>query len=195
MGLDSVELIYETEKYFQVAIPDRIAETIGTVGEMAAAVALLRGLPTNTRRTAVHARLLARVIDCLRPQFPAVAATSPLQELGLLQRSGSVRAQLAACLKLPLPPVPAMPATAPVGWLPRLFGPRYPAPLPPDWPRATLADFTDWLLAHNYRQLLPRPATLYEVQQAVIGLTADKCGISEPEIKLTDSFTSDLGID
>ncbi|MBT9391883.1 hypothetical protein KLP40_01800 [Hymenobacter sp. NST-14] len=183
------------EAYFQVAIPDGLAETIGTVGDMAAAVALLRGLPTDTNRTAVHAGLLARVIDCLRPQFQAVAATTPLRELGLLRRNGPVRAQLAACLKLPLPPVPAMPATAPGGWLQRLFSPRYPTPSQPDWPRATLADFTDWLLAHNYRQLLPRPATLYEVQQAVIGLTADKCGISEPEIKLTDSFTTDLGID
>ncbi|MBT2557428.1 hypothetical protein J7E24_06495 [Hymenobacter sp. ISL-91] len=195
MGLDSVELIYEVEGYFQVAISDHLAETISTVGDFAAAVTRLQNLPPNAGRTAVHAEQLAKMMRFLRRQFPDITAATPLQEIGLLRPDEMVRPQLADHLSLILPSVPTMVGPASAGWLQRLFGLNYPPPVPPAWPRATLAEFCDWLLAQNYQQLLPVPATLYEVQQAIIGLTSEKCGINVAEIQLTDSFTSDLGID
>ncbi|WP_126546854.1 hypothetical protein [Hymenobacter amundsenii] len=178
-----------------MAIPDPLAETIATVGELAVAVTHLRGLPPAAHRTAAHTRLLEQVLRCLSADAPAATAATPLAELGLLQSGQPVRRQLADCLMLKLPLVPSPPVFSVPGWLRSLFGPRYPAPPLPSWARATLADFTDWLLAAHYRTLLPVPASLYEVQQAVIGLTADQCGLNVSEIQLTDRFTSDLGID
>ncbi|MFD2787980.1 hypothetical protein [Hymenobacter rubripertinctus] len=183
------------ESYFQVAIPDPLAESIATVGELAAAVTQLRGLLPAGNRTAAHARLLDQVLRCLQAGFPAATAATPLTQLGLLESGQPVRQQLADCLSLKLPPVPAPPVFSTPGWLYRLLGTDYVAPAQPHWTRATLPDFIDWLLAAHYRVLLPAPATLYEVQRAVIGLTADKCGLPIVEIQLTDRFTSDLGID
>ncbi len=195
MGLDSVELLCEVESYFRVAIPDPLAESIATVGELAAAVAQLRGLPPVGNRTAAHARLLEQVLRCLSAGAEAATAATPLTRLGLLQSGHPVRRQLADCLMLKLPLVPSPPVFSTLSWLYRLLGTAHAIPEPPRWSRATLADFTDWLLAAHYSQLLPAPANLFEVQRAVIGLTADKCGLSVSEIQLTDRFTSDLGID
>ncbi|TGD81248.1 hypothetical protein [Hymenobacter wooponensis] len=66
---------------------------------------------------------------------------------------------------------------------------------PPEWATCTVNDLVDWLLSENYQHLLSAPASLYEVQRVVIGITAIKCGIDVPEIKLTDSFSMDLGVD
>lgn len=195
MGLDSVDLIYELENYFQVAISDSLAESIGTVGELAAAVTQLRGLPHNAQRTAAHAQLLKQVMRCLPADFPAATAATLLADLGLLQSGQPVRRQMADCLMLKLPSVPAPPVFSTPDWLYRLFGVGPTTPELPPWLRATLADLTDWLLAAHYQVLLSDPATLYEVQHAVIGLTACKCGLNVSEIQLTDRFTSDLGID
>ena len=195
MGLDSVELICEVESYFQVAIPDPLAESIATVGELAVALTQLRNLPAVARPTAAHACLLDQVLGCLQADFPVATATTLLTDLGLLQSGQLVRRQLADCLRLKLPLVPSPPLFSRPGWFHRLIGTSQPAPAPSRWPRATLADFTDWLLAEHYRTLLPAPSTLYEVQRAVIGLTADKCGLNVSEIELTDRFTHDLGID
>lgn len=195
MGLDSVELLCEVESYFQVAIPDPLAESIATVGDLAAAVTQLRGLPPVGNRTAAHVRLLERVLRCLAAGAAAATAATPLTQLGLLENGHPARRQLADCLMLKLPLVPLTPVFSIPSWLYRLLGTGHITPEAPHLSRATLADFTDWLLAAHYNQLLPAPTSLYEVQRAVIGLTADKCGLSVSEMQLTDRFTSDLGID
>lgn len=200
MGLDTVELVVAFERHFQLAIPNRVAETINTVGQAAAAITHLQSLSADPSRTAVYYQLLERLLVCLRPLYPAATEATLLTHLEMLG-TYKVRAQaLAAYLQLQMPDLsqarwkPSLPS-----WWQRLFGaaeaPPTPPPLSPNWAHATVADLTEWLLAQNYLQLLPQPATLYEVQRAVIGLTSDRCGLPVPEVRLIDSFTNDLGMD
>ncbi|WBO83395.1 hypothetical protein [Hymenobacter yonginensis] len=177
-----------------------MAETIGTVEQAAAAIAHLKGLPTDPARTAVYYQLLARLLACLSPRHPAPTEATLLTQLELLGANKARAQELAACLQLQMPDLPQASWQPRLpGWWQRLFGtaaaPPTPPPLSPDWAQSIVADLTEWLLAQNYQLLLPQPATLYEVQRAVVGLTSDRCGVPVPEIRLTDSFTNDLGMD
>ncbi|RSK35315.1 acyl carrier protein [Hymenobacter metallilatus] len=202
MGLDTVELVVKFEKYFQIQIPNRVAESIYTVADAAAVIARLKHLPADPARTAAYYQLLTRLLDCLHPGYSPATEATLLTDLDLLDTNLTQAQPLAHCLQLHMPDLPRA-AWEPglPGWWQRLFGSGKdesvpdPPPLSPDWARTTVADLTEWLLAQNYAQLLPQPATLYEVQRAVIGITCAKCGVPVPEIKLADSFTDDLGMD
>jgi hypothetical protein len=186
MGLDTVELIVAFEKHFQITIPDREAERISTVGEAAACVTRLKGLSADPARTAVHYAVLQKLLDCIRPDFPAAQGTMVLAAFHHLPT------QLTACMGLELPKLPGLQPAAP-GLLQKLLSTSGLSPA--DWSKYTVADLVDWTLAQNYTSLLPTPATLYEVQRAAIGITSYCSGVSVPEIQLTDSFTNDLGMD
>ncbi|MCA8831593.1 acyl carrier protein [Hymenobacter pini] len=199
MGLDTVELVVAFEQHFQIDIPNRVTETIYTVADAAAVIAKMKGLPANPERTAAYYQLLAQLLACL----PTVATESTLlTELELLGTSPTRAAALAACLHLRMPDLPE-PSFSPrlPGWWQRLFGNNAsetapsPPPLSPNWAQTAVSDLAEWLLAQNYTRLLPQPTTLYEVQRAVIGITSDRSGVPVPEIRLTDSFTDDLGMD
>ena len=198
MGLDTVELIFYFEKHFQLTISDAAAGRIGTVGEMAAWL----GQQLNTtgqRESAVR----ENVATHLRELF-ALAATLPAPEIEgtpLLQLLPS-RAALArhATLLLTrhglqLPELPIIAPLRPSGWLARLFGSDQ-LPPKPALTTSTLADLIDWTVALNYEVLLGPPyQNQYDVEQAAIGLTSDKSGVDVPEIRLSSSFTNDLGMD
>jgi hypothetical protein len=55
----------------------------------------------------------------------------------------------------------------------------------------------DAVVAHNHQTLIDplKPRSRYEILMAVIGLSSDKLGIAELEIRPTDSYVNDLGID
>ncbi|MET4108730.1 hypothetical protein [Hymenobacter sp. UYP22] len=199
MGLDIVELVVAFEQHFQVAIPNRTAETLYTVAAAAAALTALKGLSADPTHTAAYYQMLTQLLACLPP---ATTKATPLTKLELLGASPTRAAALAACLQLRMPDLPQPPLSPRLpNWWQRLFGNTAPEtapsppPLSPNWAQTTVFDLAEWLLAQNYAQLLPRPRTLYEVQRAVIGITSDRSGVSVPEIQLTDSFTNDLGMD
>lgn len=96
-------------------------------------------------------------------------------------------------LVLPSLAAPPVVPIAPSLWE-RLMGQQLPRV--PHWHTQTLAALTDWTIAFNYEKLLLPPFTSqYEIEQVVIGLTSDKSGVPVEEIRLTSSFTSDLGMD
>ncbi|WP_051166957.1 acyl carrier protein [Hymenobacter norwichensis] len=197
MGLDTVELVIAFEEYFQLAIPDQEAEKLNTVGEVAACVTQFKGLSTDPARTAAYYMVLAKLLGCLQAVHQNPTEDTLLAALWPPGTANQTTA-LATCLQLEVPALPSLgPPKQPkrTTWLQRLFGPDYLAPHPSDWSACTVADLADWILAQNYANLLPAPATLYEVQRATIGITSYCGGIDVPEIQLTDSFTNDLGMD
>jgi hypothetical protein len=198
MGLDTVELVIAFENYFQLAIPDREAERISTVGEAAACVTRLKDISPDLTRTAVYYTVLAKLLGCLQAVYQNPMEDTLLVTIWPPSTSNQTTA-LATCLQLEVPALPSLgPPKQPkrtTTWLQRLFGSDYLAPHPPDCSACTVADLADWILAQNYASLLPTPATLYEVQRATIGITSYCSGVSVPEIQLTDSFTNDLGMD
>jgi hypothetical protein len=200
MGLDTVELVVAFEKYFQIDIPNRVAENIFTVADAAAIITHLKNLPSGPSRSDAYQQLLARLLICLRPRFSAAMEITLLTEVELLGNNQEQAQTIARCLHLTMPSLPqASLLPSFTGWLQRLFEASKAAPATPplsfNWARTTVADLTEWLLAHNYQKLLPQPTTLYDVQRTVVGITSDCCGIPVPEVQLTDRFTYDLGLD
>lgn len=66
MGLDTVELILSVEEHFDVAIPDRVAETIVTVGDLHAyLVAELGRLGRDANPAIVFADLRHLIVEHL----------------------------------------------------------------------------------------------------------------------------------
>ena len=199
MGLDSVELVVAFEKHFGLDIPNRMAEQLLTVADATDAITGLKNLLTDPARTVAYDELLLRLLRCLQTLQPLVTKATLLPELGLLGFSTKQQVTLATCLQLQLPDLfQTRWLPNPPNWWQRLFNTTSTAallPSYPNWGQSTVADLAEWLLAQNHASLLPQPATLYEVQRAVVGITSHQCGIPVPEIRLTDSFTYDLGVD
>ncbi|SDJ92190.1 hypothetical protein SAMN05421823_101428 [Catalinimonas alkaloidigena] len=61
----------------------------------------------------------------------------------------------------------------------------------------TLADLIHFIGALNYEKLisLPHPASRYEVERVIVGITYERTGVDIEEIKPSSRFTYDLGID
>lgn len=194
MGLDSVELLVAFEEYFQISIPDQEAEQLYTVGQAADCVARLRGIPLEPGRSAVYQTVFQQVLPALRQLHPSPTEGTLLFSLDSPYNHTRLRQQLAAALSLQVPPLPKLQRPpAQRSWVERVF--NIPSLMSSDLSGSVLADLTDWLVSYNYQILLPVPSTLYEVQRAVVGLSSDRLGIGIPEIRLTDSFTHDLGVD
>jgi acyl carrier protein len=193
MGLDTVELIVSFEKHFGLEIPDSAAESISTVGEMTAWLGHQLGT-TSQRKSAARDAVAAQLAALFAP-MPINEATPLAQLLPDHATQARYAAQLLATHRLKLPELPATEPPAPSGWLACLFGSDR-LPPKPALTTSTLADLIDWTVALNFKQLLHPPyRSHYDVEQAVIGFTSDKCGVNVSEIQLRSSFTNDLGMD
>lgn len=147
----------------------------------------MAGQRQSTARAAVAAQL--------QSLLPYPEPTLLRQLLPDAQAVQTLRLILRQRYSLELPRLAPPPATnAPPSLWERLWGRSLFAP--PVWPTQTLAELTDWVVASNYERLLvPPPASQYEVEQAVIGITSESSGVSVEEIRLASSFTNDLGMD
>ena len=85
MGLDSVELVMNTEEHFGIEIPDRVAETLFTVGDLHGfIVAELNrlGRPRNSEVVFVELRELICEQFGIRPER-VVAEAGIAKDLGI----------------------------------------------------------------------------------------------------------------
>ncbi|WP_207891016.1 acyl carrier protein [Hymenobacter edaphi] len=201
MGLDTVELIDELEAYFGLDVPDREAEQMSTVQQLADGVCRLRGgcdaaTPSPVRQHCL-ATLSRELQAALRLAHPPTGAT-PLAALlpATAAHWRPLLAPLATRLGWDLPaftdpwrPVP------PTSWLGRLFG-REPQRWV-DWRQGTVDDLVDWTAALNYRRFYHGPALTrsYDVLRAVCSIVGEKSGVDIWEIRPSDSITYDLGMD
>jgi acyl carrier protein len=196
MGLDTVELVVAFEKHFQLDIPDPVAEQMGTVGDVAAWV----GVQLNTtgqRHSTTRATVANKLQLLLVPgEMGEVAETRLLTDL-LPDPQAYKRAarQLLGETGLRLLIPDFLPKPSDNNWLRKLLGGTGTAlkAVPPPY---RLSHLVDWTVANNYEKLLVPPLTgQYDVEQAVIGITADKSGVDIPDIHLGSSFTNELGMD
>ena len=193
MGLDSVEMLVRFEKYFEVDVPDAVAETLFTPADTAAWISQQLAIPTTA-----HSPGREAVAQQLQVLFAAHAPDAKTK-LAYLLPTGEAWAQYARQLTnqtgWQLPDIGWLQPPRARGWLNQLFDWNI-SITPPDPNPYRFADLVDWTLARNYGLLLTKPLqNQYEVLQAVIGITSDSSGVEVSEIKPDSSFTRDLGID
>jgi hypothetical protein len=192
MGLDSVELIMNIEKHFDVRILNAEAEQLLTVQDVSELVAKHRPLVIDPYdiRSAVRQSLLDAVgMDGTQPSDDQLFLTAfdGLKPKELWSKWASTG------LKMPTLPPAGQGASKP-SWRDKIF-PRWASGRTVD--QLTLGQLIDGVVARNHMSLIDplKPRSRYEILMAVIGISSDSLGIPELEIRATDSYTKDLGVD
>jgi len=195
MGLDSVELIMEVEKYFGISIPDPEAEKVYTVQAMVDTVA--RHLNVSNNSTELRDKIFKRV-------------NKALLKLGLTDMSVTLTEHISnylspenkdpweafkneLLLDVPKPDIVQRDSKrfidkikVAMSWTPMY-----------DWSFITIDQFIAAICAYNHEELIDREhiKSSYEIYIVVTAITVNKIGVDYYEIAPEKSFTTDLGVD
>lgn len=195
MGLDSVELVMEVEKYFSISIPDTEAEKAYTVGKLVDCVARILNITDYdfSLRTNLFAEIKER-LQALNGNNTAYQITDKVKDSLDIENKSLVN-KLEHALNLQFPGISKISANSQSltdklkRWLE--FTDVY------DFNTITWKKYIDIVLANNLNKRL-NPAVIhskYEIYLAVMKITVDKVGVEYLEIGIEKSFTDDLGID
>jgi acyl carrier protein len=203
MGLDTVELVVEFEKTFNIHIPNAEAAEIVTVKD--ATDTILRHMQlqlTDSSRTKKlfyqFRRYFEDKLEVDRTRFlPSTALDDvfPMEnrEARWLHMEQDLGWKLARCEDLALihEPFPAV----------KFLGITWKQQQERDQVRPmhqyTIKELIDYVLALNYSKLINLQSAIsrYDVEKIVIVITSDKSGVPIHEIRPESSFTNDLGMD
>jgi acyl carrier protein len=195
MGLDSVELVMEFEKYFDIQIPDAEAEKMFTV--QAAVEVIANHLSVTNEDKELQVEILQKI-------------NASLLKNELVRQSLDLNDLIANTIK-PFDKLAWQKMETDLGLtIPQLFfidetktdlltKLKNLVNIKPDYDaeKITVAEFIDTICAANYQKLINRQnvKSKYEIYTAVAGITVDKIGVDYFEIKPDKSFTNDLGVD
>lgn len=197
MGLDSVELLVEVEKYFNIQITNSDAAKINTVQSMVDMVC--QYLNISSADPALRDMVFGRASDCIAQLYP---------DRTTIQLSDSIAKQFPAqtleewksfegLLGLRVP-IPGSFLTREASWHDSLSQ-MWQQASPPSyqWEDITISQFINAICACNCYDLIDRThvTSSYEVYLVVIRITASQTGADYYEISPEKSFTDDLGID
>lgn len=193
MGLDSVELVMEIEKYFGIRIPDAEAEVMVTLQDAANTVAGHLNITSEGLHLREH--MLQRVAQCLRGHSEkAITQNDYISSFLSLTDREAWRA-FTACMEANIPTPSLMKESKPLTpfeAIGRLFysTPAY------NWWAITVGTFVDCIYIVNYETMLPPKAitSKYEIYLGIAGITSDKLGIDCFEMGPEKSFVDDFGI-
>ena len=195
MGLDSIELVMEVEKYFSISIPDSEAEKAYTIGKLVDCIAKIKGLDKYdfSLRNSTFSKLQTEVSQ-ICGESPTISLNDKIGK-SLDISNKLLLTQLEYKLGLNLPGIKLPPVKNPrlfekfKNWM--NFNPVY------DFTKITWKKYVDVILAHNL-QTTVNPASIlskYEIYLVLMRLTVDKIGVDYFEIGIEKSFTDDLGVD
>ena len=195
MGLDSVELVMEVEKYFRIQIPDTEAEKIYTVQDMVDTVA--QHLNIESGDSPLRDKILSDVSSCLQIVIKTNSKFLLTDKVAKYLPTGDKEnwAEFENLLKLRVPkPDSYNPYSNKLGdkfkklisWTPNY-----------NWKTISFEQFVNAICANNYQSLLDPEnfKNKYEIYIGVTGITINKIGIDYFEISPEKSFTNDLGVD
>ena len=195
MGLDSIELVMEVEKYFKIQIPDPEAEKIYTVMDMVDTVA--RHLNIESNEASLRDTIFPNVTSCIQ------VVTKTNNEIQLTDKISNYLSigdtenwtdfENLIKLKVPRPDNYNPYSTKLSDKFKRLINwtPNY------DWQTISFEQFVNAICANNFLTLLKpeKIKTRHEIYIGVMGITVDKIGVDYFEILPDKSFTTDLGVD
>jgi len=194
MGLDSVELVMEWERFFEIEIPNQTAEKINTVQDAVDAISAILNVEDD------NAKLKQDVFHRLQKAIARTGFTQVVIHQSDLVSSVFPNpdkqkwAALSAALGLEIPFPPGKPKTnfveskiLKVSW----WTPKF------DYNTLTFSELTDVVCGQNYKVLIDTKSikTRYEIYSVLMALTVDKIGIDVYEFKPERIFTGDFGID
>jgi acyl carrier protein len=192
MGLDSVDLLVRFEREFKKEAPDKVAEEMYTVGDVA------NWFYHNLTIQMPEKNLKEEIFDLVKNTFRKLKLsedltfTQQLHEVIPKENVESIWKKLEENLQLKMPKINGMIDEIKILGV-SLYKPK---------PKTSILEcdferFIECIGAMNYQKLVnfEHITSKFEIEMAVMGITYDQIGVDIEEIFLDSSFTKDLGVD
>jgi acyl carrier protein len=192
MGLDSVELVMEWEKYFGIDIPDNQAAQINTVEDATNTVSKLLLITENNN--ILRDSILHKLNNCLL-ELKILDRPLKLDDnvFRILDPKEPIWKSLSEKLNLKIPLAYCGPSNSVAGKLLSFVTKKAVY----DW-KYIKTEQLIWVIgANNIEKLIDRKnlRSRYEVYLPIIAITVERCGVDFYEVFPEKSFTNDFGID
>ena len=201
MGLDSVELLVESENFFQISIPDREAEDVLTVqdfGSCASKYVKFSSDEFDLKET-IFNKIKLHLVQNFEILEDFINLSGNIEEVIAIENRKEIWESLQSHLGLEIPLLAK--ADLNINKLQdnsnnltkslRNFFSR--KPLLKD---RKISELVDWIISLNFRKLI-KPNEIhneYEIQRAFIGIITEKMGLEVYDIDLKHRIVQDLGI-
>ena len=192
MGLDSVELIVEWEKFFKIDIPNLVAEEIRTVQNAVDSISAILNIVDD--QPLLRSKIFSRLQEAIsKSALTNVQINQSDRVCKIFQGNNHHTWQtISKQLDLEVPFPPPKPADSfktkifsTLGWLSDF-----------KYDELSFTQLTDAICGKNYKTLIDAKAirTKYEIYIALMGLTVHKLGIDPYEVSPNKTFVGDFGI-
>jgi hypothetical protein len=205
MGLDSVELLWEVEKYFDIIIPDSEAPNVITIQDFADCIYRYITPVKNGKcqSQALFYRFRTYAVETLgfeRDKFFPETLTSDFIYMSPEGRGYQTWVKMQEDLDLKLPPFFTLALRDYERKSVKFLGvPVYAYNISVKYPitEASVRSLINWVLSSNYERFFDSKqlTSKEDVERILMALISEKVGIPIYELKLEHSLTNDLGID
>lgn len=198
MGLDSVALVVDVEKHFDISIPNKEAERIYTVQDFADCVfnKVTVNPSQKCKSQILFYRFRTHFIDKLKSERNSFVPETKLKSLVPLNKLEKTWSDIEKEFNLRLPTLSTIDFYPTKEKENKIFGLKF-------WTRktavteGTIGDLVNWTLSLNHERLMNTKnlCGIADIERIVIGIISESVGIPVDEIKLGHSITDDLGVD
>ncbi len=193
MGLDSVELLVEWEKYFNIQIPDLEAEKINTVQDA------VNNISKHLNISEENSSIKDDIFNTIQSTFIKLGYIQNKVNYSdyvanfIPDNNNETWKKISNELNLKIwPPTRGHDdnllnrTVSKIFWIPKF-----------NYNTLTFGQFTDAVCGYNYEKLISNQGikSKYEIYIAVMGITVDKIGIDIYEFESNKTFHGDFGID
>ncbi len=199
MGLDSVELVMEVEKYFGIDIPDAEAEAVRTVDDFAQCAA--RYISINKGQKCKSQMLfyvlrdyIAEVLNFPKERF---MPSTLIGEVFPLENRKEQWTKMSDDLGLEIPTLSKRDLDPDIHYNNSFLFALFNVPEREDVSGKTIRDLTDWILTLNHERFIDAGniASIQDIERVIIYFISEKCGIDVDSIQIHHKIANDLGID
>jgi hypothetical protein len=198
MGLDSVALLVDVEKHFDISISNAEAEKIYTVQDFADCVFTKVTIHTSQKCKSqiLFYRFRSFFVETWGIEKERITPDRKLNELIRVNELIKGWAEIEISLGLKLPELSKLDFDPTLEKEIKFLGLKF-------WTRkaavtnGTVKDLVNWTLSLNPKELIDAKnlCSKIDIERIVMGIISESCGIPINEIKLEHSITNDLGID